>query len=70
MRGESDAGGYLLPDRSLASQPFIRVLLWLRLVDLDHSAVEFRLVHVVYGFSCVFREREFDVAEASVWIVI
>ena len=68
----SHRGGkaYLFPHRRPTPQPFTRILLRLGLVDLDHAAVQLGLVHVVDGFTGVFGERELDVAEAAVRVVV
>ena len=60
---------YLLPNRSSATELLARCFLRFGLVDFDHAAVELGLVHVVDGFEGVFREGEFDVAEASVRVL-
>lgn len=59
---------HLFPHCRSTLKTFVDVLLWLRLVTLDDSPVQLRLVHVVDSFTSVFWEGELDVAEASVRI--
>lgn len=61
---------YLLPHCSPTPQAFVTVLLWFGLIDFDHAAVEFGLVHVVDCFASIFCEREFDVAETAVGVFV
>ena len=61
-------GAYLLPYCRLAAQLILGVLPFLRSVNLDHATVELGLVHVVSCLACVLWEREFNVAEAAMWV--